>query len=234
MLSQIRLAITGIIVTAVLAACGAGESETNTPATPLTASTVTSSTVNGHSHSVTIPFSDPAGASQVNYLSSATDGHSHVIALSSQQFADLKNGLKLQVTSTINNGHSHTWTILGGNYLYESICYNCHSNDKRGSRGMSSNNLTNAQRDALQSPDNMPLSTATPADPTVQPGTGTVDGAALYASSCAGCHGALAGSAKHGRSATAIKNAIKANTGGMGSLSGLSDAQIQAIALALQ
>jgi mono/diheme cytochrome c family protein len=61
----------------------------------------------------------------------------------------------------------------------------------------------------------------------------TTDGATLYGTSCAGCHGPLATSAKAGRSATQIQTAINSNTGGMGSLSTLSATQVQAIATAL-
>jgi mono/diheme cytochrome c family protein len=59
------------------------------------------------------------------------------------------------------------------------------------------------------------------------------DGAALYSSNCAGCHGALTASTKIGADATRIQNAIAGNSGGMGSLATLSAADIQAIASAL-
>ncbi|HWI80726.1 hypothetical protein [Ramlibacter sp.] len=61
----------------------------------------------------------------------------------------------------------------------------------------------------------------------------TIDGAALYASSCSGCHGPLASSAVRGQSAATIQGAINAKTGGMGSLSWLTSAQVSAIATAL-
>ncbi|ACH38895.1 lipoprotein cytochrome c [Citrifermentans bemidjiense Bem] len=60
------------------------------------------------------------------------------------------------------------------------------------------------------------------------PATGALDGMALYNQYCDGCHG----TAKLGRSALAIHSAIITNTGGMGSLSTLTDAQITAIAAA--
>jgi mono/diheme cytochrome c family protein len=65
----------------------------------------------------------------------------------------------------------------------------------------------------------------------VQPGT--LNGAALYANTCAGCHGALATSAKKGATAAEIHAAIAANAGGMGALSSLTALEIQAIATAL-
>ncbi len=58
-------------------------------------------------------------------------------------------------------------------------------------------------------------------------------GAALYSSSCAGCHGPAASSSKKGASAARIQAAIKGNVGGMGSLSSLSGSDLQAIADAL-
>ena len=59
-----------------------------------------------------------------------------------------------------------------------------------------------------------------------------VNGEALYASNCAGCHGELNNSAKTGSSAAAIKNAIS-NEPSMNNIS-LSDAEINAIAEALK
>ncbi len=63
--------------------------------------------------------------------------------------------------------------------------------------------------------------------------TGSSTGATLYAQYCQGCHGALATSSKLGRTATQISSAISSNTGGMGSLSGLTSSQIADIATAL-
>ncbi|HET9597737.1 MAG TPA: choice-of-anchor D domain-containing protein [Anaeromyxobacteraceae bacterium] len=59
------------------------------------------------------------------------------------------------------------------------------------------------------------------------------DGATLYAQNCSSCHGALASSSVKGATASQIQNAISSNKGGMGSLSGLTSTQIQAIAGAL-
>jgi mono/diheme cytochrome c family protein len=55
-------------------------------------------------------------------------------------------------------------------------------------------------------------------------------GAALYATNCESCHGALLSSAKLGADAIRIQNAITGNSGGMGSLATLTTTEIQAIA----
>jgi hypothetical protein len=58
--------------------------------------------------------------------------------------------------------------------------------------------------------------------------TPPIDGAALYTQYCSGCHG----TSKKGSSVSAIQGAISTNRGGMGSLSFLTTAQIQAISAA--
>jgi mono/diheme cytochrome c family protein len=63
--------------------------------------------------------------------------------------------------------------------------------------------------------------------------TTTPDGAALYAANCAGCHGSLVVSSKIGATVVRVQNAISGNVGGMGTLSNLSAADIQAIVGAL-
>jgi mono/diheme cytochrome c family protein len=72
--------------------------------------------------------------------------------------------------------------------------------------------------------------TATTASTTTT--TLAINGVALYATNCEGCHGALASSEKRGRTAPQITSAIAANRGGMGSIS-LTPAQVTAIAAAL-
>src|SRR5207302_1561863 len=61
----------------------------------------------------------------------------------------------------------------------------------------------------------------------------TPNGAALYASKCQGCHGSLATPNFSNRTFAGIKAAIVGNVGGMGFLSSLTDADLQAIANAL-
>jgi mono/diheme cytochrome c family protein len=63
--------------------------------------------------------------------------------------------------------------------------------------------------------------------------SGSVDGASLYQVNCANCHGAIATSAVKGATASSIQTAVNGNWGGMGYLSALTIAQIQAIAKAL-
>jgi mono/diheme cytochrome c family protein len=65
-----------------------------------------------------------------------------------------------------------------------------------------------------------------------EPSGNAQTGATLYAQYCAGCHGELAVSARHGRTATQIQTAIS-TVPRMQWLSGLTTQQIQDIAMAL-
>ena len=218
-----------------LAGCGEGDEGTTASGVVLTASSVTSTMVNGHNHSVSLPFSDLGASATVNYRSDATSGHSHVIALSAQQLGDLYTGKQVKVTSTLAaDGHSHEWLFQGGNLVYESICFNCHTNSKRGTSGMAGRPPLASQVSALVSPSGQPFSTATPAvpDPNFNPSAVVVTGASLYGGNCASCHGLLASSTKRGRSAAQITSAI-GSVSDMKSIS-LSATQIQAIADALK
>jgi mono/diheme cytochrome c family protein len=133
-----------------------------------------------------------------------------------------------------------TGSTPDGAALYATNCAGCHgalaTSAKRGftfdqinarmsAPPYSSRILTAAEVQAIADA----LAVTTP--PVVTPPV--TDGATLYATKCAGCHLALASSAKAGASASAIQSAINNNTGGMGSLSALTATQISAIATVL-
>jgi cytochrome c len=135
--------------------------------------------------------------------------------------------------------------VADGVVLYASYCASCHgalaTTTKQGTtlarlqnaiagnigRMGTLSTLSVAQIQAL-------VTALTPSTPTPTPTPSpTLDGATLYASSCAACHGALASSSKGNTTATRIQNAINGNVGGMGGLSSLSAAQVSAITSAL-
>ncbi|MBL0226515.1 MAG: cytochrome c [Geobacteraceae bacterium] len=191
------LVIVALLPFMVLTACGDSEHETNAPAVALTASTVASTAVSAHSHSVSIPFGDvsaaPAGA-VLQYRSDSVSGHSHVIALSSQQMIDLNSGMRLSLVSSAPDSgavHIHVWNIQGGSVLYDKNCYNCHSNDQRGQNPMNVV-FTTAQTNAVKNPGTAPASgsAAVTPDPNYSPGAVVtpINAASIYAGLCAGCH----------------------------------------------
>jgi mono/diheme cytochrome c family protein len=130
--------------------------------------------------------------------------------------------------------------------LYASTCSGCHgplaTSSKKGvtlarlqsaisgnigGMGSLTNSLTLSQMQTIVT---ALAATTTGTGTTVPP---VANGSTLYASDCAGCHGALASSAKLGATTARIQSAISGNTGGMGSLSNLSVTDIQAISNAL-
>lgn len=141
---------------------------------------------------------------------------------------------------------SGTTAAADGTALYTSNCAGCHGplatssksgvtfarlqsaiGNNIGGMGSLSNSLTVNQMQLI-------VTALTP--PATATGTGTTtpaNGAILYAADCAGCHGVLASSAKLGATTARIQSAISGNSGGMGSLSSLTAADIQAISTAL-
>ena len=151
------------------------------------------------------------------------------------------------VTTGIPTGSQGQPTVDGA-ALYAARCAGCHgpltSSSKTGATaariqsaisagigGMGSlTGLTTQEVQAIATA----LGGAAPAPaPTPAPSPAPLDGAALYAAQCAGCHGPLATSAKRGATAARIQTAISAGVGGMGSLSALTTQEVQAIATAL-
>jgi mono/diheme cytochrome c family protein len=103
-----------------------------------------------------------------------------------------------------------------------------------GGMGTLSNSLTVNQMQAIATLLASPSSVTPPVTPPVPPPvTPSANGTTLYATNCANCHGALASSGKLGTTTARIQSAISGNSGGMGSLSYLSAADIQAISTAL-
>jgi len=126
-----------------------------------------------------------------------------------------------------------------GAALYASDCAGCHgalANTTKPGRTAAQiqsaidNNVGNMGfLGSLTTAEVQAIADVLPAPPVVDPGT-PPDGAALYASDCAGCHGALANTTKPGRTAAQIQSAIDSNVGNMGFLGSLTAAEVQAIA----
>lgn len=154
--------------------------------------------------------------------------------------------------ATVTGLTSATPAPPDGTTLYTTNCAGCHgpiaSSSKLGATtvrvqsaiagnfggmGSLSNSLTLNQIQAIATA-LTPLSSVTPTTTgSISGGTTTTNGTTLYATDCAGCHGALATSSKLGATTARIQSAISSNTGGMSSFSSLSTTDIQAISTAL-
>jgi mono/diheme cytochrome c family protein len=139
-------------------------------------------------------------------------------------------------------GPAPTPTPVDGATLYTTNCAGCHGTlATSGKSGATTIRIQNAISgnignmgflSTLSASDISAIAAALPAAAPV-PTPATVDGATLYTINCAGCHGALATSAKAGATTTRIQNAISGNIGNMGFLSTLSASNISAIVAAL-
>jgi mono/diheme cytochrome c family protein len=141
--------------------------------------------------------------------------------------------------------------IMEGRALYESKCSGCHGNidatdlmtsttftDIRsaiavnlgGMRTLAT--ISDADLQMIADAINNPIpQNPVPAAP-AQTGA-TPDGAAVYASRCAACHGAIASSNKIGTTVERVQSAIVGNVGRMGSLSAMTALEVQAVVAAL-
>jgi len=102
------------VVIGALYAIGCGDSGTAPSA--FAEVSATSSTVNAHNHSASIPASDQQKATDSTYTSSSTLSHTHMVSLSASQLASLGAGGSVTVTSTVSTttgNHSHDFTFTG-------------------------------------------------------------------------------------------------------------------------
>jgi mono/diheme cytochrome c family protein len=144
-----------------------------------------------------------------------------------------------------SGGSSGGTTTTDGATLYNNYCSGCHgplaTSAKSGataamiqtgistvSQMSSLSSLTTTQIQAIAAA----LAGSTSGGGGSSGGTTTTDGATLYGTYCAGCHGPLATSSKSGATASMIQTGIS-SVSQMSSLSSLTTTQIQAIAAAL-
>ena len=197
--------------------------------------------------SLTISAKAGASLSRITYSISSVNAMSGLKTLTADQVKAIAAVLGQQTPPP----PPPALTMTDGPTLYANYCAGCHgalaSSTKSGRTAAqitSANNsvsamsglksLTSAQISAIATA----LAVTTPAPtptpmPTPTPPPTTVDGAALYGTYCAGCHGPLASSQFLGASASLIQSAINGGESQMSGLKSLTTTQIQAIAVAL-
>jgi hypothetical protein len=83
-----------------------------TTPTDLSSKTFTSSSSQGHTHTITIQKTEvespPTGG--ISRQTSA-NGHTHTFTMNEAQLASVKNGTSVTVTTSDTNGHTHDFTI---------------------------------------------------------------------------------------------------------------------------
>ena len=111
-LTRAVLWIVGAAAGMYIAGCGSN------PATPSSVAdiSVTSSVVNGHSHTVNISSSDQMHPADTTYTSSSTLNHTHSVTLTASQLSTIAAGGTVTVTSTastVTGNHTHDFTFQG-------------------------------------------------------------------------------------------------------------------------
>lgn len=174
----------------------------------------------------------------LNAIASNFGGMSAMAVLTAPELQAISDAIPTQSSQPQSN------TPVDGATLYANKCAICHgalaSSKKAGATfvriqdAISKNLGGMGQFSTLTSADVQGLVTAlngtnvTPTTPAV------LDGAALYAANCSGCHGVLANSSKKGLTFARFTGAVTNNTvTGMGYLSSLTLSEVQAIITAL-
>ena len=72
----------------------------------------TNSTIgSNHGHNLTVSRSDVQSGSEKTYSIQGTSGHDHSVTLTANDFSSLQNNQTVSVSSTNNDGHTHTVTV---------------------------------------------------------------------------------------------------------------------------
>jgi len=68
---------------------------------------------NNHGHTITVTSSDVTNGAEKTYDIMGTADHPHMVTITSANFATLQSNANgsFQVTSTLNNGHTHVITV---------------------------------------------------------------------------------------------------------------------------
>jgi hypothetical protein len=90
----------------------------SSPASPSNVAQIvsTSTTVNGHAHTVNVPASDQIHPADTTYTSSSNSSHTHQVTLTADQLSTLAMGGSVTVTSTnstTTGNHRHDFTFQG-------------------------------------------------------------------------------------------------------------------------
>lgn len=89
-------------------AAGTGGGNTNACATDAPLETISSN----HGHTFTVSQADVEAGTLKTYDIQGTSGHTHSVTVSQGNFASLRAGNTVQLTSTNGGGHSHGITII--------------------------------------------------------------------------------------------------------------------------
>jgi hypothetical protein len=105
-----------IIIATVGAFVVPGCGSTTSPSSTVADLTVTSTVVNGHSHTVNVSSGDQLHPADMTYTTSSTLGHTHTVTLTASQLASIASGGTVTMTSSssaVTGIHTHDFAFQG-------------------------------------------------------------------------------------------------------------------------
>ena len=97
---------------AVIAGCGGDEEKTPDAAVALTCASPAATIGANHGHTLAVTMADVNAAADKTYSIAGTSPHDHTVTITAAQFAQLKTGTTLNITSGTGGGHTHTVTVM--------------------------------------------------------------------------------------------------------------------------
>ena len=103
----------GTLVALAGSAVTACKSSSTTPSNPTDSRMFTSSTIQNHTHTITIQKTEvetpPAGG--ISRETSSASGHTHTFTMTADDLANVKSGTAVNIDTAVTSAHLHTFTI---------------------------------------------------------------------------------------------------------------------------
>lgn len=95
-----------------IAGCGDDGGAATPDAAPLTCASPSAVIGANHGHTLTVSMADVNAAAAKTYNIMGTSLHDHTVMVTAAQFAMLKTGTTLSITSSSDGTHTHTVTVM--------------------------------------------------------------------------------------------------------------------------
>ncbi len=103
----------GAIGVAAIAGCGGDDGGGGSVDAPAVACTTPTSAIGtNHGHTITVSLADVNAAADKTYDITGTSPHAHSVTVTAAQFAQIKGGTTLMITSTSGMAHTHAVTVM--------------------------------------------------------------------------------------------------------------------------
>ena len=107
------LAVLGLPILSIASSCSTDDVSPNSTPDPndCLANGTSSSIGSNHGHSMTVSKTDVENGTEMTYAIQGSSGHNHQVTISAANFTALKNNNSIQVTSSSDDGHTHSVSV---------------------------------------------------------------------------------------------------------------------------